>query len=334
MGESGRALSYLNQSMAINRQIGAQKEILFNLENIADTCICLGKYNRAEEVSAEGLAMARRLGDIPHLGVFSTFLAQINTERGLYGSALEFLGKSMEVSEQITDKPFTVRTLLVLAENYLLMNAPEKAEEQLDRARKICSPIEYDDLLIRLKILTVNVRHSLEEDPEPLLKTLDNIDKESEQRHYRREQCESLLLRLDILAQHGKTSEYALEKLDDMTNLDQFAAFRGFLYYYLGIAGYQDRAYGEALSHFERASVVAKASEQRELLLKAHLSAGRVHMAKLEYEDAFMRLKKAGAILKEIAGNIGDDALARSYMSSADKLEIFDTVKRLTAKLA
>lgn len=334
MGESGRALNYLNQAMAINRQIGAQKEILFNLENIADTCICLGKYKRAEGVSAEGLALARQLGDTPHLGVFSTYLAQIYTERGLYGSALEFLRKSMEVVEQITDKPFTARTLLVLAKNYLLLNAPDRAGDELDRARRICSPIEYDDVLAKLKILTVQFRHSSGDDPEVLIKALDNIDRESEQRDYRHEQCESLLLRLGILSEQGNTSTSALEKLDNLTSLDQFAAFRGSLHYFLGVASFQDRAYNEALSHLEQAEVVAKALEQRELLLKVHMFAGRVCMARLEYEDAFIRLKQAGSILKEIARNVGDENLVKSYMSSADKIEIFDTVKRLTAKLA
>ncbi|MCK4657609.1 MAG: tetratricopeptide repeat protein, partial [candidate division Zixibacteria bacterium] len=179
MGESGRALNYLNKAMGVNRKIGAQKELMFNLENTATICVGLGKYKRTEEVSAEGLAMARRLDDTPHQGVFSSLLGLLYTERGLYGKALEFLDRSTEVADKITDKPFTLKVLLLKARSYILLNAPEAAREMLDEARRIASPIERDCKLIKLKILDANLDYLCNEEPGSVIASLDKIDKEA-----------------------------------------------------------------------------------------------------------------------------------------------------------
>jgi serine/threonine protein kinase/tetratricopeptide (TPR) repeat protein len=334
MGESGRALNYLNQAMGVNREIGAQKELMFNLENIAAICVGLGKYKRAEGVSAEGLAMARRLDDTPHQGVFSSQLGLLYTERGLYGKALEFLEKSMEVSDSITDKLFTLKALLLKARNYMLLNAPETAKEMLDKARRIASPIERDSQLIKLKILDANLDYLCNEEPGAVLASLDKIDKEAEERQFNFEQCESLLLRLEVLASQGRIPSSVLEKLNRLTDMDRHTVFRSFLYFYLGISGVHDRLYREAKTHFGQAEVMATAFEQRELLWRVYFHTGKACMAQLEYEDAFLKLKKAGRILREIAGSIADKELVKSYMSGEEKLELLESVRQLTAKLA
>ena len=334
MGESGRALNYLNQAMGVNREIGAQKELMFNLENIAAICVGLGKYKRAEEVSVEGLAMARRLDDTPHHGVFSSLLGLLYTERGLYGKALEFLEKSTEVSDKITDKPFTLKALLLKARNYILLNSPEAAKEMLDRARRIASPIERDCQLMKLKILDASLEYLCSEEPGEVIASLDKIDKEAEERQFNFEQCESLVLRLEVLARQGSIPTSKLEKLNRLADVDQHTVFRSFLYFYLGVSSVHDRLYGEAMTHFHQAEVMATAFEQRELLWRVYFHIGKVCIARLEYEDAFLKLKKAGTILRGIAGNIADKELVKSYMSGREKLELLDSVRQLAVKLA
>ncbi|MCK4656185.1 MAG: hypothetical protein KAT85_04115, partial [candidate division Zixibacteria bacterium] len=80
--------------------------------------------------------------------------------------------------------------------------------------------------------------------------------------------------------------------------------------------------------------VMATAFEQRELLWRVYFHSGKACMAQLEYEDAFLKLKKAGTILREIAGNITDKGLVKSYMSGGDKLELIESVRQLAVKLA
>jgi tetratricopeptide (TPR) repeat protein len=307
---------------------------MFNLENTAAICVGLGKYKRAEGVSAEGLAMARRLDDTPHQGVFSSLLGLLYTERGLYGEALEYLEKSMEVSDKITDKPFTLKALLLKARNYILLNAPETAKEMLDRVRRIASPIERDCQLIKLKILDANLDYLCNEEPGEVIASLDKIDKEAEERQFNLEQCESLLLRLEVLARQGRIPTSTLEKLNRLTDVDQHTVFRSSLYFYLGISSVHDKLYREAMIHFDQAEVMATAFEQRELLWRVYFHTGKACMAQLEYEDAFLKLKKAGTILRDIAGNIADKELVKDYMSGREKLELLEFVRQLAVKLA
>ncbi len=334
MGQFGRALNYLNQSMAMNREIGAQKELMFNLENIAEVCIGLGKYRRAEEISIEGFGLARSHDDLPHQGIFSSLLGLLYAERGLYGRSLEFIDRSQAVAERITDRPFTAKTLLLKARNYISLNALEAAEKVLSEARRIISPIECSSQLIRLKLLETARDFMSGRGATGLIARLENIDRQAEENQFHLELCESLLLRLEILAQNGRVSTEAIERFDESTGADQHTVFRSSLHMHLGIAAAQDREYKEAISHFDQAEVMARAFEQRELLWRVNFHMGKVRMVQLEYEEAFLKLKQAGKSLREIAGNIGDKDLVQKYMSGREKLEFLEAVKQLTVKLA
>ena len=333
-GESGRSLNYLNRSLVINRRIGALKEVMFNLENIAEVCVGLGERKRAEEVAAEGLAMARRIEDTPHKGIFSYWLGVLYTERGLYGKAREYLQAALDVSDKTTDKLFIVRTRNLLACNYLLLNNHENAGECLSQAKKVVSPLEFTAEMAQVRLIELRKRFVGGESASEVLAALDAVEGNITNKELRKEHCELLLLKLEILASVGRIPADVLEKFDKLTEIDQHTIYRSYLYVYLGISSVNDKLYNEALSYFDQAEVMAKAFEQRELLWKINFRVGRVFMSQLEYEDAFIRLRRAGDIVKEIALNIGDRELTRSYMKGREVVELLEAVRQLAVKLA
>lgn len=333
-GESGRSLNYLNMALVINRRVGAQKEILFNLENIADACMSLGEFRRAEEVSAEGLAMARRMEDLPHKAVFSHMLGELYFSRALYGKALNYLDKSLDLCRKITDKPFAARVYTSKAKTHLALNSLDSAKQYMEHARAITSPLKLTEEIAALKILSAETAFLNGEDPSAVLATLDNIDRHLEKENLRTRLCESNLLRLNIFSHMGRVPSSALERLDKLSELDQHSTFRSHLYFYYGIASASDRLYNEALSYFEQADVMAKAFEQRELLWRINYQAGKAFLSQLEYEEAFVKLRTAGDLLKEVASNISEPDLIQRYMEAPEKAELIEAVRHLTLKLA
>ncbi len=333
-GESGRSLNYLNMALVINRRVGAQKEFLFNLENIAEACMSLGEFRRAEEVSAEGLAMARRMEDLPHKAVFCHMLGELYFFRALYGRSLDYLDKSQDLCRKITDKPFAARVYTSKAKTHLALNSLDSAKQYIDQARAITSPLKLTEEIAALKILSAEIAFVNGGDPSAVLATLDSIDKHLEEEELRTRLCESNLLRLNILSRAGRIPSSALERLDKLSELDQHSTFRSHLYFYYGISSASDRLYNEALSYFEQADVMARAFEQRELLWRINYQAGKAFLSQLEYEEAFVKLRTAGDLLKEIASNIDEPDLIQKYMDAPEKAELIDAVRHLTLKLA
>ena len=331
--DSGKTLNYLNRAVAINREIGAQKELMFNLENIAQTCMGLGKYKRVEETSNEGFALARQLDDIPHKGRFSMMLAALNIERGLYGKALEHLQESMELTECITDKSLTLNIMILKAKTCILTNALEEAKQNIDKAFEIASPVEINEENIQLKILNTWLSYLWGKVPDVVITALDDIGAQAEKRKLNTELCDSLVIRLDILAQQGRIPAELLRQFDELTDIDQLTSFRSLYYFYRAVAEVHNRMYDEALSYFYQAESMAGEFEQRELLWRIHFHIGKICMAQTNYEDAFLRLRQAGNILKEIADNIGDHKLIKGYKKGWEKLQFLDTVRLLTEKM-
>jgi serine/threonine protein kinase/tetratricopeptide (TPR) repeat protein len=334
IGESGKALNFLNRSMAINRGIGAQKELLFNLENVAEVCMGLGEHKRCEEVSAEGLALARRLDDIPHLGVFSFWLGAIYAERGLYGTALGYIDQAVDLSNKVTDKPFAARSLLLKARVHLALCEVEVAAECISKSRMIVSPFDSCPELVRLRTYAARLEFISGSEHGAVIAAVDEAERRAQQLKLGVELCETLVLRLDVLTDLGRIPGDILERLDRLTGIDQHTMYRSYLYFYSGIAAVQDKMHGEALSYLDQAEVMARAFEQRELLCRINYQIGKICMAQLEYEDAFVRLKQATSILKEIVSNIGDREMVRRYMSSHERNELIKAVRSLAAKLA
>lgn len=333
-GESGRSLNYLNMALVINRKIGAQKEVLYNLENISDSCMSLGEFRRAEEVSAEGLAMARRMEDLPHKAAFCHILGILYHSRALYGKALEYLDRSLELCHQITNKPLTARVYISKARTHLALNSLDSAKQYIDLARSITSPLKLTEEIASLKILSAEMKYLGGEDTGAVLASIDNIEKNLEKEQLRTQLCESSLLKLKILSRASRIPSSVLEKLDKLSEIDQHSTFRSHLYYYFGMASAADRLYNEALSYFEQAAVMARAFEQRELLWRINYQAGRTYLSQLEYEEAFVKLRTAGDLLKEIASNISEPDLIHHFMDSPEKAELIEAVHHLTLKLA
>ncbi|MFH1893479.1 MAG: serine/threonine-protein kinase [Candidatus Zixiibacteriota bacterium] len=334
IGESGKALNFLNKAMVINRKIGSQKELMFNLENTADVCLGLGENQRAEELSVEGFDMARKLEDLPHQGIFTCWLGTLNSRRGMYGKALEYLNAAESVTEKITDKPFTARNLLQKAQTYILLNDLKQAGMTLERVRKMISPLEVDANLVRLKHLTAELALRSGDDPGAVISELDEVDRDAIKQNLNFELCESLVTRLQAHSLSARIPAEPLEALDKLIEMDQHTIFRSYLYFYLGIGSACDRLYNEAQSYFDQASLMASEYEQRELLWKIDFHIGKVYLSKLEYEEAFRSLRKAGGILKDIACGIGDQSLLKGYMRRAEILEFLDSVKHLETRLA
>jgi tetratricopeptide (TPR) repeat protein len=103
-GDYDRALDYLQQSLAIRREIGDKQGEGVTLNNLATTAHARGDYDRALDYLRQSLAIRREIGDKKGEGVTLSNLSQIYQARGDYDRALDYLQQALAIQREIGDK--------------------------------------------------------------------------------------------------------------------------------------------------------------------------------------------------------------------------------------
>jgi len=114
-GDYDTALGYLEQSLAIQQQIGDRMGEGTTLNNLATTAYAKGDYDTALTYLEQSLAIRQQIGDRNGEGATLNNISQIYDAKGDYDTALAYLEQSLAIRQQIGDRKGEGATLNNLA---------------------------------------------------------------------------------------------------------------------------------------------------------------------------------------------------------------------------
>ena len=131
MGNYAQAKRYLEESLAIAREIGDRKRIEYALQPMGMACLGLGETDEARRHFEESLALARELQDRNELAAALNSFAQFHRTLGELDRAEPMYQEVLTLASQ-TGNPETVAiALLNLAMLWIDRQAPERARQML-----------------------------------------------------------------------------------------------------------------------------------------------------------------------------------------------------------
>ncbi|MBI3659491.1 tetratricopeptide repeat protein, partial [Candidatus Acetothermia bacterium] len=122
-GDYLTARSYHEESLAIFRGLGGERDMAKTLQNLGSIAWKQGEYTRARSLSEEGLNLSRKLGDAAGIAILLNNLGLIARAQGEYTQAKAFYEESLEINTKLGNKQ---------AISYLFNNLGSVAENQGD----------------------------------------------------------------------------------------------------------------------------------------------------------------------------------------------------------
>ncbi len=118
-GDHATALEYLHQSLAISLEIGDQAGKGITLNNIAQIFKARSDHGTALEYLRQSLAISRAIGDRRTEGGTLNNIARIYDARGDHATALEYLHQSLAISLEIGDQAGKVQSSTISRESMM-----------------------------------------------------------------------------------------------------------------------------------------------------------------------------------------------------------------------
>ena len=161
-GDYATALTYLEQSVAICREIGDKHGESVTINNLAQIFEARGDYDKALEYSERDLAICREIGDKAGEGTTLNNLSQIYDARGDYATALTYLEQSLAIQREIGDKAGEGVTCWNIGRIYEDQGNLAKAEEYIRRSVEIAEATGHPNLEKRRSGLQ-DIQHALKQ---------------------------------------------------------------------------------------------------------------------------------------------------------------------------
>ena len=117
-GDYLRSLDYFTQNLAIEEQIGDQKEIANSLNNIGVTSLQLGDYPEALNYYAQSLAIYKELDDQIGIARSSSNVGVIYADQGNYPRALDHFTQSLAINEELGNQRGIAKALVNIGTVY------------------------------------------------------------------------------------------------------------------------------------------------------------------------------------------------------------------------
>lgn len=122
-GDYLTARAYHEESLAIFRELGDERDIAKTLQHLGFIAWKQGEYTRARSLSEEGLGLSQKLGDFSSIGDLLNNLGLIARAQGEYTQAKAFYEESLGINTKLGNKR---------AISYLFNNLGSVAENQGD----------------------------------------------------------------------------------------------------------------------------------------------------------------------------------------------------------
>ncbi|MFH2054723.1 MAG: serine/threonine-protein kinase [bacterium] len=326
------AREQLDQSIEINRSLGAEKELLFNYENLGEVSINLGDFDAAREALLTGLEFAPA-DYYSHRCALVLKLAEINLLICKYGKAEALLRSASRYEQLVTDSLLSADLALTRCRLALMLKRFNEAGEHLNRAFEFIDKLGDNKkkanlmlLAARWQVETKAPAESVEArfvEIEELLSPLP-VQREWLLFHLDRAEFELRRANLDSAAQALRQAAQRPE-FDGRWLLE---SRRDYLSALLSLAANRP---SEALGSLARAYEGAAASNNHELIWRIQAAQGEALLQQSSYERALKNYIAAFDTLRTLAGGITRKAVRQSYLSDPEKSRIAEKLEELRA---
>jgi len=113
------SVACFEQALALSRETGDTAREARVANNLANTLLNLGRFERAEEAAISALDLDRRIGDRFAEGAALVIIGCSCRELGRFGEAVDYLQRSLAISAELDDHPSTADALSDLGVTYL-----------------------------------------------------------------------------------------------------------------------------------------------------------------------------------------------------------------------
>lgn len=326
------ARRYLEDSLQINRSLGAEKEMLYNYENLGEVQTYLGDYAAARDALLEGLRLAPADAH-SHRSAMILRLAEIFLQTGRYHKATALLEAASRGSEQVTDSLLFTDLALLRCRLALLLKQFEPARKNLNQAFKQIEKL--GDRKKKANLLMLALRWQLDSGApsQGMAARLGEIRDLLETLQIEREWLLYYLDETEIELKGGnlEAAQAALRSAENRPDFDGRQLLEPRLRYLQGLLGLAQGNSQGALKSLELSSELAESVTNKELQWQIRAAIGDAYLQMRNYERAMQSFISAFATLKELAGTIADASARKSYLSDPQKLKIAEKLEELRA---
>ncbi len=131
MGRHAQAKRYLDESLAIARELGDRKRIEYALQPLGMACVGVGEIDQGRRHLEESVALARELGDPNEIAGALNALAQFHRMQGALDVAEPFYQEVLTVASQAGNPETVAIGLMNLAMLWIDRRSPERAGAML-----------------------------------------------------------------------------------------------------------------------------------------------------------------------------------------------------------
>ncbi len=142
MGREDESLRYLDESLAIARELGAKERIEMVLQPLAMLKLGRGETDNALALLEEALDMARGMGAKREVAAALSALVQVHRVRGAFDSAVLLCEESLGLARELGDTENIAVNLLNRAMVSLQQQQPGPVRAILSEAQDLIEPIE------------------------------------------------------------------------------------------------------------------------------------------------------------------------------------------------
>ena len=147
LGGYDTALKFLQQSLAIQQEIGDKSGEGATLNNISQIYDARGDYETALKFLQQSLAIRQEIGDKSGEGTTLNNISQIYDARGDYETALKFLQQSLAIQQEIGDTAGLCATLFNMGHIHLQNGQMEEAIGAWVSVHRLAKPMQLSEAL-------------------------------------------------------------------------------------------------------------------------------------------------------------------------------------------
>jgi DNA-binding SARP family transcriptional activator len=114
-----QSITYLEQALAISRELGNGPAEAQAATNVANTYFRLGNFTEARAAAQRSIDIERKVGNRFGEGIGLGILGGASSELGEFGEAINFLQEALAISRELGDRDFEAETLADLGDAYL-----------------------------------------------------------------------------------------------------------------------------------------------------------------------------------------------------------------------
>jgi len=330
-GELQLAKDYIEQSLEINKSLGAAKELIYNYENLYEIEIRRGNRKAAKEAVFAGLRLAQA-DDYSHRAGLLIYLANLFVQEGQYERAGTLLNVAAKLESAVTDKLLSMRLSGSIAEYLRLLADYPTASRFLNKALEDAEKL--GDTKAKANFIVLSARLSRDEGAKRdiVISLYQQAMDVYESLEAKREQ---LVVLLDLIEYYLsiKDPDQAEKIFADISTYPDFEGkevFEPQLYYIEGLYNKQRGMIQPAISKFSDSVSKAKEIGMQELLWQVLVELGESYKIVPNYERALKCYLQAFEVLKGLASTITEKHHKRSYLADPRKENAANQLEHLS----